>query len=103
MKPAPQKLDDHAYVLYLQVPSAQLVALQAYLESYEGVGLVRTLDIRRSLVCILTTPGMLTPCMELLEKLREEIGWQAAALPGDMEAERFLGYFKKDGYAETIS
>lgn len=95
MAPLPEKLDEHACALYLEVPGPQLVALQGYFETYEGVGLVRTLDIRRSLVCILTTPGMLDDCLKLLEGLESEIGWKAVEHPAGCDAERFLGYFKK--------
>ena len=103
MPPVPEKLDEHACALYLEVPRAQLVALQAYFETYEGVGLVRTLDMRRSLVCILTTPAMLDDCLRLLAYLQPEIGWQTATRPPDLDAERFLGYFKRNRYAETLS
>ena len=103
MLPAPERLDDYGLALYLEVPGTQLVALQACFESYEGLGVVRTLDIRRSLVCILTTPGMLDDCLRLLESQKSEIAWQGTGRPSDLDEERFLGYFKKDRYAETVS
>ena len=100
----PEMLDDQTLAICLDVPGVNVVALQGYFETYEGLGLVRTLDLRRSLVCVLTTPSMLADCLKLLHEIRPVVGWQPAARPPDMDAERFLGYFKeKEPYAEILS
>lgn len=91
-----ETVDGDTASICLEVPGAEVVALQGYFETYEGLGLVRTLDIRRSLVCVLTTPSMLDDCMALLEALRPEIGWRPARRPADLSGDRFLGYFKKE-------
>jgi hypothetical protein len=95
----PEKLDDCTYVIYLEVDGSKVVNLQAYLELYEGIGIVRTLDIRRSLVCVLTTPSMLEHCVAVLEHIRDQVPWQPVPKPTDLDAERFLGYFRKEQHA----
>jgi hypothetical protein len=85
--------DEYSRVVYLEVPGAKVVLLQAYFELYEGLGVVRTLDIRTSLVCIVTTASQLDECLRALEALRPEIGWRTVPLPSEAERERYLGYF----------
>lgn len=88
-----ERLDEHTWALYLQVDGAQVVLLQALFETYEGLGTVRTLDIRKSLVCILTTPPQLKDCCGALESMRGEIEWRV--VPRPPEADNYLGYFTR--------
>jgi len=72
----PFQLDDRTWVIYLQVPGPQVVLFQALFENYEGLGIVRTLDIRTSRVCLLTTGSMLPDCMTALENIRGLVPWR---------------------------
>lgn len=86
-------LDQEAVVLYLEVPASKVVLLQAYFELYEGVGVVRTLNIRTSLICILTTNSMLNDTLRVLEAIQAATLWKFAPRPSEAERERYLGYF----------
>lgn len=70
-----------------------MVLLQAYFELYEGLGLVRTLSVRESLVCVMTTASLLAECLAALGNMRESVGWRFAPLPSEKERLRYLGYF----------
>lgn len=96
-------IDEGTRALYLEVPGEKVVILQALVESYEGLGLVRTLNIRKSLICILTTPSMLDACLEMLHALRPEIGWRFIDRPKEAEEQLYLGYFKKNLSNHTTS
>lgn len=87
-------LDDVTRVVYLEIPPSKVALFQAHFELYEGVGTVRTLDVRQSLVCVMTTQDMLTDCLSVLESLRESIPWRAAPIPTEELKLRYLGYFK---------
>jgi hypothetical protein len=69
-------LDDKTVAIYLNCPSNQIVQLQSYFEITESVGVVRTLDSMRSKVCILTTPGLINDCKEILEGLTGRVQWE---------------------------
>ncbi len=71
--------DDQSCVLYLEVPASKVVLLQAYYELYEGVGIVRTLDISSGLVSILTTSCLLADCLEVLDSIQEKTLWRFAS------------------------
>lgn len=85
--------DPEGRIVYLEVPAAQVVMLQAYFELYEGLGIVRTLDCRKSLVCILTTSTVLDDCIKALLELQPSIQWRPVPLPSEAERERYIGYF----------
>ncbi|MBN8550457.1 MAG: DUF4911 domain-containing protein [Deltaproteobacteria bacterium] len=96
MQAQPDYIDEGTVALYLEVPGEKVVLLQALVESHEGVGIVRTLNIRKSLVCVLTTPTMFEACVDLLNGLQAEIGWRFIGRPKEAEEQLYLGYFKKN-------
>lgn len=96
----PDKLDDQTVAIYLEIPGSKIVELQGYFELYEGIGIVRTLSVKKSLVCILTTVDMQNDCIELLNALRNNNGdnnipWRAVARPDEETRELYHGYSKK--------
>lgn len=98
MKPVIEEIDENTYALYLEVPGSRVVQLQSFFECYEGVGIVRTLDIRKSLVCILTTEPMLPDCLKILEDLQDRIPWRCPEAVSAEDKQHFLGYFKEGRY-----
>ena len=92
-----EEIDQVTRVIYLEVPGANVVLLQGYFETYEGLGTVRTLDIRSSLVCILTTASILEDCLNALDSIKAEIGWRMVE-PNVELRDRYLGYFKRSGH-----
>jgi hypothetical protein len=89
------QLDDQTQAIYLQVPGEDVVKLQAFFEQYEGLGIVRTLSIKKSLIAIITTPSMLNDCFRLLEDLKEQIPWTQLPRPEEAVEQLLMGYFKK--------
>ena len=88
-------IDEHCVAIYLEVPASKIVLFQSLFETYEGVGLVRTLSIKKSLICILTTPAMSESCFNILDAIRDELPSRFVPRPIEAEQELFLGYFKK--------
>ena len=80
-KPYLEQLDDGSVAIYLYTPGPKVVLLQAYFELYECVGVVRTLDIRSSLVCVVTTSSLLEDCLEILEQVKTATCWEFAPRP----------------------
>jgi hypothetical protein len=89
----PDVIDAGTWAYYLSVPSEKVVLLQALFELYEGLGVVRTLNLRKSLVCVLTTPLVGEDCRRALEAMRALVPWQSVARPEEAERQLYLGYF----------
>ena len=89
----PYPLDDQTVAFFLTVPQSKIVLLQAFFELYEGAGLVRTLNMREGLVCVLTTKSISSDCQLILDEMQPKVEWQAAQVPVQDDIERYLGYF----------
>ena len=75
------EVDDNTLVIYLELPPSQVVLLQGVYELSEGIGILRTLDAERALVCIITTPDMIGECVSVLNAVRDKIAWREAEAP----------------------
>ena len=71
-----ERPDNETVIIHLECPGSKVVLLQSLFELYEGAGVVRTVDIRKSLVCILTTPQCLDLCIDILKGCEEMISWR---------------------------
>ena len=98
MEIRPDPIDQETCAYYLQVPRDQIVLLQAYFELYEGLGLVRTLDVKASLVCVLTTPSLSGDCERALQAVRGQIPWQPVS-----ETDRLRQSLVRGDFQKTIS
>ena len=72
-----KRLDDSTYGIFLSLDKDYVVLLQGFLETYEGIGTIRSLSKKDSLVCIITTNSMLDDCIEFLNAIKDQIKWKA--------------------------
>jgi hypothetical protein len=77
--PTPIALDENTVAFYLTVENSQIVVFQAIVESYEGLGSVRTVDVGASLVSIIAPKDQLNDCQRVLRSLKKEVPWTCAA------------------------
>lgn len=84
----PIAIDSETYAIFLEVPHAQVVALQARFEIYEGLATVRTVDKGFSLVSVVTTASLLPECVAALQAAKSEIQWRE--LEDESRFEEFL-------------
>jgi hypothetical protein len=71
-------LDEIACAIYLYCPGDKIVLLQGYFETYEGLGVIRTIDKINSKICIITTRSMLNNCINFLRNIQTEIAWKSS-------------------------
>jgi len=64
-----ESVDQHTKVFKLAVPIHSIVFIQACFESYEGVGIVRTLDPKTGQIEIITPNDMAVECAKLLNSI----------------------------------
>ena len=70
------QLDDHAGVIMLRVPSKEVVWLQAFFELSEGLGSVRTYNVRENKVLILLSKDSYNDALGLLSSIKELVDWE---------------------------
>ena len=77
---------------YCILPSEHIVKLKFILESYEGLGLVRTLNAARGEIVILSTTDTVDEARKVVESLQADIPVQIVnEPPSDMSGDWLLG------------
>jgi Domain of unknown function (DUF4911) len=75
--------------LYLQVAPPDIALVKFLFESYEGVGVVRTIDRRTAIIVILVVEDFLPIAREILRELGTRIACTEVDAPAD-EADDWL-------------
>ena len=87
-------LDDKTSAIFLKVPASKVALMQSLFESYEGIGSVRTLDIKNSLISILCTKDQKSECLAVLDSIQKEAGWHFAETVEEKFLEDYYGYMQ---------
>lgn len=66
---------DDTVAFLLEVPRSQIVLLQVFFELYDGVGTIRTLEVEKGIVCVMTSPSLENDCRSVLMGIREQVAW----------------------------
>lgn len=85
-------LDEVTSCIYLKVPEKKVVFMQSIFEIYDGVATVRTLDIKNSLICIIVPNTNLELCLEILESIKNDVGFEFICKPNDDVNASYLGF-----------
>jgi hypothetical protein len=71
--------------IYLRIRREDIALLKFVIESYEGVGIVRTLDRKKATVVVLAMPDFLADVRAVLESLREHMDWHEIPAPEERD------------------
>ncbi len=71
--------------IYLRVQRADIALIKFLLESYEGVGIVRTIDKKKATVVVLAMPDFINDIRAVLESLREHMDWYEIPQPEEQD------------------
>ncbi|MGH7844753.1 MAG: DUF4911 domain-containing protein [Candidatus Binatia bacterium] len=67
--------------IYLEIAPEDIAYIKFILESYEGVGIIRTVDRKQAIIVLLATDSFLATARELVTALKQEIGLAEVARP----------------------
>lgn len=71
--------------IYLRIARADIALLKFTIESYEGTGIVRTIDRKKATVAVLAMPDALGHVRAALESLREYMDWHEIPAPEEQD------------------
>lgn len=71
--------------IYLRIQRADIALIKFVLESYEGIGIVRTLDRKKATVVVLAMSDLLDHVRAALESLREHMDWYEIPPPAEQD------------------
>ena len=70
--------------IYLQVQREDIAYIQAVFESYEGVGIIRTVDRKNAIIVLLVVEDFLTTARSILVSLKNEVAVIEISRPADI-------------------
>jgi len=71
--------------IYLRIQREDIAMLKFVIESYEGIGIVRTIDRKRATVVVLAMPDLREQVRAVLESLREHMDWYEIPSPAEQD------------------
>jgi hypothetical protein len=78
-------VDETTKSIFLELPVGKIILFQALIDTYEGLGLVRTVRVNESVVSILTTNDMEASLKDLLVSIQPEYLWREVPRPAEGE------------------
>ena len=71
--------------IYLRIRREDIALLKFVLESYEGIGIVRTIDRKKATVVVLAMPDLIDEVRAVLESLHEHMEWYEIPPPVEQD------------------
>jgi hypothetical protein len=71
--------------IYLRIQREDVALIKFVLESYEGIGIVRTIDRKKATVVVLAMPDLIDHVRAVLESLREHMDWYEIPAPAEQD------------------
>ncbi len=76
--------------IYLEVPAEHIAYVKFVFESYEEVGIIRTVDRKKAVIVLLAMTDFLDTARAILVSLEKEIPLREIARPADMKDDWFM-------------
>jgi hypothetical protein len=71
--------------IYLRVRREDIALIKFVIESYEGIGIVRTIDRKKATVAVLAMPDLIVHVRAVLDSLREDMDWYEIPPPAEQD------------------
>jgi hypothetical protein len=73
--------------IYLETPPEHIAYIKFIFESYEEVGIIRTVDRRKAIIVLLAAPDFAVVARKILLSLKQEVPLEEILRPADMSAD----------------
>lgn len=71
--------------IYLRIQRQDIALIKFVIESYEGLGIMRTIDRKKATVVVLAMPDFIDDVRAVLESLREHMDWHEIPPPTEQD------------------
>lgn len=76
--------------IYLEIPPEHIAYIKFIFESYEEVGIIRTVDRKKAVIVLLAMNDFIGAAREILDAIKREIPLTEIARPSDMAGDWFM-------------
>jgi hypothetical protein len=88
--------------IYLELAPAHIAYVKFIFESYEEVGIIRTVDNAKAIVVLLAMDDFLPTAREILQSLSDEIPLREIPRPSDMKDDWFMAELIAESSATRV-
>ena len=82
--------------IYLEIPPEHIAYIKFIFESYEEVGIVRTVERKKAIIVLLAMRDFVDTARRILASLRQDIPFAEIARPADMTNDWFMAELAKE-------
>jgi len=76
--------------IYLEVKPEDIAYIKFIFESYDGVGIIRTVDRKKAIIALLVVDSQLPVARQILKSLERDMLLKETANPADMSEDWFM-------------
>ena len=78
------------HAIYLETPPEQIAYIKFIFESYEDVGIIRTVDRKRAIIVLLAMKDFIETARRILDSVKQDIPLKEIPRPSDMADDWFM-------------
>jgi hypothetical protein len=82
--------------IYLETAPEHIAYIKFIFESYEEVGIIRTVDRKKAVIVLLAVPDYLAVARQILQALKTEVPLIEIARPGDLSDDWLMAELATD-------
>jgi uncharacterized protein DUF4911 len=82
--------------IILETPPEHIAYIKFIFESYEEVGIIRTVDRKKAIIVLLAVPDFVHVAKNILESLKQEVPLMEIPRPADMNTDWLLAELAAD-------
>lgn len=82
--------------IYLEIPPEHIAYVKFIFESYEEVGIIRTVERKKAIIVLLAMRDFLDAARGILESLKRDIPFAEIPRPADMTGDWFMAELAKE-------
>ena len=82
--------------IYLEIPPEHIAYIKFIFESYEEVGIIRTVERKKAIIVLLAMCDFLDAARGILESLKRDIPFAEIPRPADMTDDWFMAELAKE-------
>lgn len=76
--------------IYLEIAPEHIAYIKFIFESYEEVGIIRTVDRKKSIIVLLAMPDFINAAHEIIDSLKQDIPLAEIPRPADLSDDWFM-------------
>ncbi|TMA94932.1 MAG: DUF4911 domain-containing protein [Deltaproteobacteria bacterium] len=86
--------------IYLEIPPEHIAYVKFIFESYEEVGIIRTVDRKKAIIVLLAMNDFFTTAHKILDSIKDDVPLREIPRPADMNDDWFMAELARESSDE---